>query len=161
LLRLLQQSRACPEPVRVREDVSEQVAVERDEPGDTLAFFCDPDLGRRDEVAQEAPVLLARVQARQVREHLLAGPCEDLVHAVPGGKEALRVTQEQIDALEAGCDDWNAELAPLRSFVLPGGSELAARLYLARAVCRRAERSVLALDDRSALVAVYLNRLAD
>ena len=82
LLRLLQQSRACPEPLRVREDVSEQVAVERDEPGDTLAFFCDPDLGRRDEVAQEAPVLLARVQARQVREHLLAGPCEDLVQAV-------------------------------------------------------------------------------
>ena len=71
------------------------------------------------------------------------------------------MTQEQIDALEAGCDDWNAELAPLRSFVLPGGSELAARLFLARAVCRRAERSVLALDDRSALVAVYLNRLAD
>jgi len=81
--------------------------------------------------------------------------------AVPGRKEALRVTQEQIDSLEAACDDWNAELAPLRSFVLPGGTELAARLFLARAVCRRAERSVLGLDDRSALVAVYLNRLSD
>jgi len=81
--------------------------------------------------------------------------------AVPAGKEALRVTQEQIDALEAECDTWNAELAPLRSFVLPGGSELAARLFLARAVCRRAERSVLALDERSPLVAVYLNRLSD
>jgi cob(I)alamin adenosyltransferase len=81
--------------------------------------------------------------------------------AVPGRKEALRVTQEQIDALEAACDEWNADLAPLRSFVLPGGSELAARLFVARAVCRRAERTVLALEDRSPLVSVYLNRLSD
>jgi cob(I)alamin adenosyltransferase len=81
--------------------------------------------------------------------------------AVPGAKEALRVTQEQVDALERACDAWNAGLPALRSFVLPGGSELAARLFVARAVCRRAERSVLAVDDRSPLVAVYLNRLSD
>ena len=80
---------------------------------------------------------------------------------VPPGKDALRVTQAQVDALEGACDRWNAQLEPLKSFVLPGGSELAARLYLARAVCRRAERTVLAVDERSALVPVYLNRLSD
>ena len=80
---------------------------------------------------------------------------------VPPGKEGLRVTQAQVERLEDDCDAWNERLAPLRSFVLPGGSEPAARLFLARAVCRRAERSVLAVDERSPLVAVYLNRLSD
>ena len=79
---------------------------------------------------------------------------------VPSTKDALRVTQEQVDRLEADCDAFNAELAPLKSFVLPGGTELAARLFLARAVCRRAERSVLAADV-GVLPAVYLNRLSD
>jgi len=80
---------------------------------------------------------------------------------VPTAKDALRITQAQIDRLEADCDVYNEQLEPLRSFVLPGGKELAARLFLTRAVCRRAERSVLAVDDRSPLVAVYLNRLSD
>jgi cob(I)alamin adenosyltransferase len=79
---------------------------------------------------------------------------------VPAGKDALRVTQEQVDRLEADCDSFNAGLEPLRSFVLPGGTELAARLFLARAVCRRAERSVLAAEV-GALPAIYLNRLSD
>jgi cob(I)alamin adenosyltransferase len=83
--------------------------------------------------------------------------------SVPPGdaKDRLRVGQEAIDRLEAECDAANAALEPLKSFVLPGGSELAARLYLARAVARRAERSVLAVDSVSPLVAVYLNRLSD
>jgi cob(I)alamin adenosyltransferase len=80
---------------------------------------------------------------------------------VPTAKDALRITQSQIDRLEADCDAYNEQLEPLRSFVLPGGNELAARLFLTRAVCRRAERSVLAVDDRSPLAAVYLNRLSD
>jgi cob(I)alamin adenosyltransferase len=71
------------------------------------------------------------------------------------------VTQAQVDRLERDCDAFNEPLPALTSFVLPGGSELAARLFLARAVCRRAERAVLAVDDRSDLVAVYLNRLSD
>jgi len=79
---------------------------------------------------------------------------------VPTGEDALRVTQAQVDRLEADCDTFNAELEPLKSFVLPGGGELAARLYLARAVCRRAERSVLAADV-GALPAIYINRLSD
>src|SRR6266508_2848340 len=73
----------------------------------------------------------------------------------------LRVTQAQIDRLEAEIDEANAALEPLKSFLLPGGTELAARLYLTRAVCRRAERSVLAVPDANPLVAIYLNRLSD
>src|SRR6266511_1644248 len=73
----------------------------------------------------------------------------------------LRVTQAQIDRLEAEIDEANAALEPLKSFLLPGGTELAARLYLTRAGCRRAERSVLAVPDANPLVAIYLNRLSD
>jgi cob(I)alamin adenosyltransferase len=80
---------------------------------------------------------------------------------VPSGKEGLRVTQDQIDSLEDDCDAFNEALPELKSFVLPGGSEIAARLFLARAVCRRAERAVLSVDGASPLVAVYLNRLSD
>jgi cob(I)alamin adenosyltransferase len=72
----------------------------------------------------------------------------------------LRVTQEQVDSLERDCDRFNAELPELKSFVLPGGSEAAARLHVARAVCRRAERDALAADV-SPLAVVYLNRLSD
>jgi cob(I)alamin adenosyltransferase len=80
---------------------------------------------------------------------------------VPTAKDGLRITQGQVDVLERDCDAYNERLEPLRSFVLPGGNELAARLFVARAVCRRAERTVLQLEDRSELVAVYLNRLSD
>jgi cob(I)alamin adenosyltransferase len=73
----------------------------------------------------------------------------------------LRVTQEQIDRLEEACDEANAKLEPLKSFVLPGGTELAARLFLARAICRRAERRTLVPEDVNPRVPVYLNRLSD
>ena len=79
---------------------------------------------------------------------------------VPEGEAGLRVTQEQIDRLEADCDRFNEPLSELKSFVLPGGAELAARLFVARAVCRRAERSAIAAGA-SPLVCVYLNRLSD
>ena len=79
---------------------------------------------------------------------------------VPPGEAALRVTQEQIDRLEADCDRFNETLPELKSFVLPGGTELAARLFVTRAVCRRAERAALAAGA-SPLVCVYLNRLSD
>jgi cob(I)alamin adenosyltransferase len=76
----------------------------------------------------------------------------------------LRTTQEQVDALEGDCDRFNAELPELKSFVLPGGSEAAARLHVARAVCRRAEREALTAGGVHALnplTLVYLNRLSD
>ncbi len=76
----------------------------------------------------------------------------------------LRTTQEQVDELETDCDRFNAELPELKSFVLPGGSEAAARLHLARTVCRRAEREALAASrahSLNPLTLVYLNRLSD
>jgi cob(I)alamin adenosyltransferase len=64
--------------------------------------------------------------------------------SVPMEQDArLRVTQEQVDALERDCDRFNAHLPELMSFVLPGGTEVAARLHLARTTCRRAEREAL------------------
>ena len=85
--------------------------------------------------------------------------------SVPIEHEArLRVTQDQVDRLEDECDRFNAELPELRSFVLPGGSETAARLHIARTVCRRAERVALVAagaHDVNPLALVYLNRLSD
>jgi cob(I)alamin adenosyltransferase len=75
--------------------------------------------------------------------------------------DRLRITQGAVDRLEQAIDEANAALPELRSFVLPGGSERAARLFLARAVCRRAERAALAVPDANPLAAVYLNRLSD
>jgi cob(I)alamin adenosyltransferase len=76
----------------------------------------------------------------------------------------LRVTQAQIDRLEEDCDRFNADLPELTSFVLPGGSETAARLHVARTICRRAERDSLAATNVvqiNPLAIVYLNRLSD
>ena len=76
----------------------------------------------------------------------------------------LRTTQQQVDALEQDCDRFNATLPELKSFVLPGGTEAAARLHVARTVCRRAEREALAAGeayDLNPLALVYLNRLSD
>jgi cob(I)alamin adenosyltransferase len=76
----------------------------------------------------------------------------------------LRVTQDHVDRLEQLCDRFNEELPELKSFVLPGGSEAAARLHVARAVCRRAELRVLATANEvrvDPLAAVYVNRLSD
>jgi cob(I)alamin adenosyltransferase len=76
----------------------------------------------------------------------------------------LRVTQAQIDRLEEDCDRFNADLPELKSFVLPGGSEAAARLHVARTICRRAEREALVAagaESVNPLTVVYLNRLSD
>ncbi|WP_424928418.1 cob(I)yrinic acid a,c-diamide adenosyltransferase [Amaricoccus tamworthensis] len=76
----------------------------------------------------------------------------------------LRVTPEQTARLEAEIDLMNERLEPLRSFVLPGGSRLAAHLHVCRTVCRRAERLVVELagDEKINPAAVtYLNRLSD
>lgn len=82
----------------------------------------------------------------------------------PGAR--LRIGEEQIVRLEKLIDQHNAELQPLGSFILPGGTELAARLHLARVVTRRAERSVAALlelepEATNPAALKYLNRLSD
>ena len=85
--------------------------------------------------------------------------------ATPGDMEgALRIIPRQVERLEEEIDAMNADLAPLTSFILPGGSMGVSQLYLARAVVRRAERATVALAEgetvnRHALA--YLNRLSD
>lgn len=83
----------------------------------------------------------------------------------PGGAR-LTVTDAQVAWLEAEIDKLNAELQPLRSFVLPGGSPAAAYLHLARTICRRAERLIVELKDKpgetvSEASLKYVNRLSD
>jgi cob(I)alamin adenosyltransferase len=83
----------------------------------------------------------------------------------PGGAR-LDVTDAQVEWLEQQIDKLNGELAPLRSFVLPGGSAAAAHLHLARTVCRRAERLIVELKDKpgesvTPAVSKYVNRLSD
>jgi cob(I)alamin adenosyltransferase len=78
--------------------------------------------------------------------------------------QRLRVRPEQAQRLEAAIDRLNERLTPLNSFVLPGGSPMAAWCHLARTVCRRAERDVVTLARAEAVnpqVVVYLNRLSD
>lgn len=84
----------------------------------------------------------------------------------PAQPHELRVTQAYIDRLEADCDAFNADLRPLNSFILPGGTASGALLHLARTIARRAERSAWALrqvdpDGSNPLAATYLNRLSD
>jgi cob(I)alamin adenosyltransferase len=88
----------------------------------------------------------------------------DLSVPLDDSKERLRVDAGQVLALEELCDLVNERLEPLRSFVLPGGTELAARLHVARAVCRRAERLAVGLAAEEAVnpeALRYLNRLSD
>jgi cob(I)alamin adenosyltransferase len=112
-------------------------------------------------LAAQPPAEMAAVLERVQNELFDVGA--DI--SVPFGiADRLRITQAQIDALEADCDGFNADLPELKSFVLPGGSELAARLHVARATCRRAERDVLDAAERvdiNPLVIAYLNRLSD
>jgi cob(I)alamin adenosyltransferase len=80
--------------------------------------------------------------------------------------EPLRVTEAQVAWLESEIDRMNAELKPLASFILPGGSAAASALHLARTICRRAERHIVELSMRdgepvSKAVVKYVNRLSD
>jgi cob(I)alamin adenosyltransferase len=77
-------------------------------------------------------------------------------------RERLRVIPEQTAWLEERCDEVNATLKPLKSFVLPGGTRAAAQLHVCRTVCRRAERLAITVgEDLNAEVVRYLNRLSD
>jgi cob(I)alamin adenosyltransferase len=85
--------------------------------------------------------------------------------SVPFGiGDRLRVEDAHVERLERLCDDFNADLPMLKSFVLPGGTPAAARLHVARTTCRRAERDALTANDEhgiNPLVLAYLNRLSD
>lgn len=107
---------------------------------------------------------------------LAAGPSDTLARvqnelfdlgadlSVPGtGGDRLRVSEAQVAALERDLETLVARLAPLTSFVLPGGSEMSARLHLARTVARRAELALCDIADAplNPSLPVYLNRLGD
>lgn len=125
--------------------------------------------GTVDELNSALGVVLAGDVPEDVREPLervqneLFDVGADL--SVPWGvTDRLRVEQGMIDALEGFCDLFNESLPELRSFVLPGGTETAARLHVARTICRRAEREVLLGAQEvelNPLVLAYLNRLSD
>jgi len=125
--------------------------------------------GAVDEVNSHIGLALAADLPPEIREGLARIQNElfdlgaDL--SVPFGvADRLRISQQHIERLEHDCDRFNADLPELKSFVLPGGSEAAARLHVARAVCRRAEREALAAAEEleiSRLALVYLNRLSD
>jgi cob(I)alamin adenosyltransferase len=76
-------------------------------------------------------------------------------------RERLRVHPEQVTWLEERCDEVNADLPKLRSFLLPGGTAAAAQLHVCRTVCRRAERRALEVEDANPEIVRYLNRLSD
>jgi cob(I)alamin adenosyltransferase len=125
--------------------------------------------GAVDEVNSAVGVVLAGECPSNVREVLERVQNElfdlgaDL--SVPVEREArLRVTQLQVEALERDCDRFNADLPELKSFVLPGGTEAAAQLHVARSTCRRAEREAIAAASAvgvNPVALVYLNRLSD
>lgn len=81
-----------------------------------------------------------------------------------GRREVRTLSEEHVAELESSMDRQTAELEPLRNFILPGGTLLAAQLHMARTICRRAERSVLALanvEPIRGVISMYLNRLSD
>ncbi len=112
-------------------------------------------------LAAELPDAIRAVLSRVQNELFDVGADLSVPWSV-GGR--LRIGQDAVDRLEADCDRLNASLPALTSFVLPGGSEAAARLHAARAICRRSEREVVAAArelDLNPLVLAYLNRLSD
>jgi cob(I)alamin adenosyltransferase len=121
--------------------------------------------GEVDELNSALGVLLAEELPAEVRT-ALTGIQHDLFDL--GGELAIpghaMVTDAQVAHLEALVAQFNAGLAPLKEFILPGGTRAAAAAHLARTVCRRAERAVVALgrtEDLPATGRVYLNRLSD
>lgn len=80
------------------------------------------------------------------------------------GRASSFIGPKDVTVLEEAIDRWDRELPPLRNFILPGGSGLAATLHLARTVCRRAEREVVALAEKESVeeeILIYMNRLSD
>jgi len=122
-------------------------------------------LGDIDELNSAIGVVLAQEVPADVRA-LLEQVQHDLFDlggevSIPGH---ILLTEKQVKDLETALERWNADLPPLKEFILPGGSRAAAAAHLARTVCRRAERTLVALGRREPvgdLARRYLNRLSD
>ena len=122
-------------------------------------------LGDLDELNSSIGVLLAEALPAEVRAALL-----DVQHALfdLGGELSIPghtlLGEAQVGRLEQCIESWNGELSPLKEFILPGGTRAAAAAHLARTVCRRAERSLVALGEKERIgepARRYLNRLSD
>jgi cob(I)alamin adenosyltransferase len=120
-------------------------------------------LARCEKLPPDVDDLLGRIQNE------LFDVGAELATPQPEAKGIARTTQQHIEALERAIDHYEAGLAPLKAFILPGGAKAAAWLHLARTVCRRAERLLVTLtrqmvgsdESISPLLIVYLNRLSD
>ncbi len=119
-----------------------------------------------------AAIGIARLHATGEADEMLARIQNDLFDlgadlCAPegdGGKERLRIVDAQVERLEREIDRMNGELAPLNSFVLPGGSAASAHLHLARTIARRAERDITRLAETAPVNGAairYINRLSD
>jgi cob(I)alamin adenosyltransferase len=122
-------------------------------------------LGDLDELNSALGVLLAEATPPEIGA-ALAEAQHDLFDL--GGEISIpghaMLTEAQVERLEVHIEAWNAELAPLKEFILPGGTRAAAMAHLARTICRRAERSLVLLNSAekvSETALRYLNRLSD
>src|SRR6478672_12555693 len=122
-------------------------------------------LGDVDELNSALGLILAEDTPSAVRETLVEAQ-HDLFDL--GGELSIpghaMLKEEQVARLEQALESWNADLPALKEFILPGGSRAAAAAHLARTICRRAERSVVALGRKEAVsdeARRYLNRLSD
>jgi cob(I)alamin adenosyltransferase len=108
------------------------------------------------DLAERETALLMRIQNElfDVGADLSVPPSES-------ERPRLRITEDYVANLEKVCDELNADVEPLRSFVLPGGTPAGAQLHVCRTVCRRAERRALLVEDANPEVLRYLNRLSD
>lgn len=132
---------------------------------------CEPRVAAFGTVDEANSVIgIARLHAEGEADSMLGRISNDLFDlgadlATPGEVPgALRIVQSQVDRLEGEIDAMNARLQPLTSFILPGGTPLAAQLHLARTVVRRAERLAVeasAVESIAAPALAYLNRLSD
>jgi len=122
-------------------------------------------LGELDELNSVVGLLLTEELPEDIRT-LLTGIQHDLFDlggemAIPG---SALLNERSVGELEAAIDRWNAELEPLKEFILPGGTRAAALAHLARGVCRRAERQLVAVAATEAVSETgrkYVNRLSD
>jgi len=116
-------------------------------------------------LAPDLPAAYAAMLRRVQNDLLDVGADLSVPLAGAGGgadRERLRIGEEYTGWLEQACDEVNATLEPLRSFVIPGGTAAAAQLHVCRTVCRRAERRTIAVGaDVNGEVVRYLNRLSD
>ncbi len=115
------------------------------------AARCEP-------LAAEFDALLARIQNE------LFDVGAELATPEPESKSVSTIGAPHIATLETAIDQWEEVLAPLKQFILPGGTRAAAQLHVARTVCRRAERRVITLaanEPVSSSLIIYLNRLSD